>query len=128
MQEHLRQGTANTTASRNSTFVDAEHQLQSERPRDGHNMAWPPERGPTLTSGGYFPARSSRHPQQSTGGDQYSNGSVPVDEARRRHVENQHSGKNHYDASVCMDSLEESAVPSAGSPDGSGKSLAISTG
>ena len=128
MQEHLRQGTANTKAPRNSAFVDAEHQLQSERPRDGHSMAWPPERGPTLTSGGYFPARSSRHLQHSAGGDPYSDGSVPADEAKRRHAENQHSGKNHYDASVSMGSLEESAVPSVGSPDGSGKSLEISTG
>ena len=44
-----------------------QHQQQGRRPAPAAPVplaAWPPERGPTLTSGGYFPPKQQQQQQQ----------------------------------------------------------------
>jgi hypothetical protein len=81
MQGHLRQSTPGMAVE----GVAPEEQQYVQRTDGGYAATWT-ERGPTMTTGGFFPTNASKS------------------------------------LSVSMESLEESSVPAAGSPDRSGKS------
>ena len=115
MQEHLRQ----STSGMGMDVVGPEKQQYAQRPAG----LWT-ERGPTMTTGGFFPTKSSTV----SSGDGRSGGataSLSYD-LKTRPEETRSSGRFHgRDPSVSMETLEESAVPPAGSPDRSGKPFAL---
>ena len=98
--------------------VAPEQQQYTQRPAG----VWT-ERGPTMTTGGFFPTKSSNV----SSGDGYSGGATATRsyDLKTRREEMQSERSNGRDPSVSMESLEESAVPAVGSPDHSGKPFAL---